>query len=578
MGKKLAVDGWTINDLLEYCVNNDLFVDQKYQRKLVWSLKDKQLFIDSLFNRFPIPNIMMVEYSDNNNISYGIIDGLQRINAIISFMLNEFPISIDGKLGYFDITAAPDTFDMNQNGLLNQKTPVLDKRVCTEFRSYKLPIISTSHDTSTIDEIFKRLNSTGTKLSRQDLRQAGATNAFSRIVREISSTIRGGKTASDIVNLNLMPEISLSNEGLSYGININSVFWRKHGILTEDFLRKSKDEEIIATLIGAFLLDRPTMVITSGILDDLYSDDTEDSRIANDKLANCYENLKTLIIHIFNEMDMVYDTTGHTISELLFIGEKRKADIFAVFFMTMLQLFFEDKAIGDYYDFADTIKNIKEQLLLKLEQKTSADYITEKNTIKFLRDVMDSHLVSTESNSPLINDIISRLNLSAAETRFTEYKIGFTFFNCPYQHKHNEGKLNYKNVSKIAKVAAAMANLERKENFPCMIIVGIADNEFDYRAWSSFFKTNAYKYNTHRVVGIDEEAKKYYKNIDNLMKAFIMKLDEEPISDELKTNLKNFDIITIQKRSLVVFTITAETGQLYNGKKYIREGSSLKAI
>ena len=106
MAKKLEVDGWTINDVLDLYKEESLFVDQRYQRKLVWSLSDKILFIDSLFQEFPIPNIMMVEYEDveEKNNTYGIIDGLQRINAILSFMLCEFPVSVDGVTGYFDIS------------------------------------------------------------------------------------------------------------------------------------------------------------------------------------------------------------------------------------------------------------------------------------------------------------------------------------------------------------------------------------------------------------------------------------------------------------------------------------------
>ena len=65
----------------------------------------------------------------------------------------------------------------------------------------------------------------------------------------------------DIVTLETMPKISLSNSGLDYGINIENVFWRKHGILTEDLLRKSRDEEIIAILLGAFLLDITRTVV-----------------------------------------------------------------------------------------------------------------------------------------------------------------------------------------------------------------------------------------------------------------------------------------------------------------------------
>ena len=36
MGKKLDVDGWTINDIMDLYKEDALFVDQRYQRKLVW--------------------------------------------------------------------------------------------------------------------------------------------------------------------------------------------------------------------------------------------------------------------------------------------------------------------------------------------------------------------------------------------------------------------------------------------------------------------------------------------------------------------------------------------------------------
>lgn len=112
MGKKLDVDGWTINDIMDLYKEDALFVDQRYQRKLVWSLPDKVLFIDSLFKAFPIPNIMMVEYDEEGteNSTYGIIDGLQRVNAIVSFMLGEFPVYVNGVKGYFDIKCASATF------------------------------------------------------------------------------------------------------------------------------------------------------------------------------------------------------------------------------------------------------------------------------------------------------------------------------------------------------------------------------------------------------------------------------------------------------------------------------------
>ena len=65
MGKKIDVDGWTINDILEAYIENELYVDQRYQRKLVWSLEDKVLFIDS-FGAWTKIQHTVVRYSDTD--------------------------------------------------------------------------------------------------------------------------------------------------------------------------------------------------------------------------------------------------------------------------------------------------------------------------------------------------------------------------------------------------------------------------------------------------------------------------------------------------------------------------------
>lgn len=580
MGKKLDVDGWTINDIMDLYKEDALFVDQRYQRKLVWSLPDKVLFIDSLFKAFPIPNIMMVEYDEEGteNSTYGIIDGLQRVNAIVSFMLGEFPVYVNGVKGYFDIKCASATFDLSQEGKLKQKEPVLDRNVCINFRKYKLPVIATSHNSEVIDEIFKRLNSTGTKLSRHDLRQAGALNAFSQLVRKVSCSVRGSKTMMDVVPLGVIPEISLSNKDLNYGIDIEKVFWRRQGILDQDLLRRSRDEEIIATLIGSFLLDRPIAVITSTVLDNLYDENTEDGKIADAKLKNCSDNLETLFVQTFTEIDNLCDEAAMSFSDLL-VEDKKKSDLFMIFFKVLLQIYFEGKAIGDYKDFAETLINAKESIWDKFLKTNSKAYSAENNTIKLITDLIASHLVDKEpEHNGAVRDVVERLNLSSIETRYTEYKIGFTFFDTPPGNRHNEGKLNFANVRQIAKVACAMTNIKRKATMPGMIIIGVSDNEESYEKWKNHFKSSAYKFNRHRVVGIDEEAKVHYNNIDNLLSAFRERIDMEPISDELKGDLKNYEVITIQGKTLIVITITAASGQLYDNKKYVREGSELKEV
>ena len=77
-----------------------LLVNRRYQRKLVWSTEEKQRLIDSILNGYPIPLILLAENSDSSYAgSYEIIDGIQRLNAILTFIENAF--DYDNK--YFDI-------------------------------------------------------------------------------------------------------------------------------------------------------------------------------------------------------------------------------------------------------------------------------------------------------------------------------------------------------------------------------------------------------------------------------------------------------------------------------------------
>jgi uncharacterized protein with ParB-like and HNH nuclease domain len=42
-------------------VNNRLVVNRRYQRKLVWSIEEKQAFIDSIVRGFPVPMFLFAE-------------------------------------------------------------------------------------------------------------------------------------------------------------------------------------------------------------------------------------------------------------------------------------------------------------------------------------------------------------------------------------------------------------------------------------------------------------------------------------------------------------------------------------
>lgn len=132
---------------------------------------------------------------------------------------------------------------------IKMKKPALDNELCREFFNYELPTTTTEVTNAiTINEIFKRLNSTGKKLAKQDLRQAGVVSKFSDLVRKTAAEIRGDFTPRDCIDIFDMPKISISNRGLGYGIDVKEMFLVKHDIITEIEIRRSKDEEALAQL------------------------------------------------------------------------------------------------------------------------------------------------------------------------------------------------------------------------------------------------------------------------------------------------------------------------------------------
>lgn len=93
--------------LYDYEFDFDVYLESKkcnLQRPLVWTLEQKQEFVLSILKGIPIPSLAIVlhQRNDKDKGVYKIIDGKQRLNAIISFYNNEFPIPCDDEIYYYN--------------------------------------------------------------------------------------------------------------------------------------------------------------------------------------------------------------------------------------------------------------------------------------------------------------------------------------------------------------------------------------------------------------------------------------------------------------------------------------------
>lgn len=237
---------------------NQIIVNRKYQRKLVWTEDEKENLIDSILKGYPIPLIMFAEFvGSDGKACYEILDGLQRLNAIVGFIGNEF----SWNERYFDINQLARAKQAEKEGLFvgYHGENILENEKCANFLDYQLAVTSyKADDEKQIFEIFGRINSGGRQLSNQERRQAGIICDFTNIVRVNAAEICGDST-NELVLLLDMPQISIGSSRINerYGLKAENTFWVKQGILAVQDLRNSDDEEVIADIVISVLLGEP---------------------------------------------------------------------------------------------------------------------------------------------------------------------------------------------------------------------------------------------------------------------------------------------------------------------------------
>ena len=80
-----------ISDIVQWNEKGELELSPKYQRNNVWNEKAKTYLIDTIIRGLPIPPIFLRQRIDitTKSVSREIIDGQQRIRAILEYVVDE---------------------------------------------------------------------------------------------------------------------------------------------------------------------------------------------------------------------------------------------------------------------------------------------------------------------------------------------------------------------------------------------------------------------------------------------------------------------------------------------------------
>jgi hydrogenase maturation factor len=80
----------SMSDIISKAYYFGIDFEPEYQRDYVWELEDKVALIDSIFNNVDIGKFVFIHLGYSGKYSYEILDGKQRIRAILDFYENRF--------------------------------------------------------------------------------------------------------------------------------------------------------------------------------------------------------------------------------------------------------------------------------------------------------------------------------------------------------------------------------------------------------------------------------------------------------------------------------------------------------
>jgi hypothetical protein len=146
--------------LLELRRFERLDLNPPYQRKSVWSLGERQRFLDTILNNYPSPAIFLHKtFDDDGRATYHVVDGKQRLETILAF--------VDGRIRVGR--------DFGDARVESKKWSQLEEfpGVRKAFWNYQL-VVEQLDDIQEplVREIFERLNRNSRKLERQEMRHA----------------------------------------------------------------------------------------------------------------------------------------------------------------------------------------------------------------------------------------------------------------------------------------------------------------------------------------------------------------------------------------------------------------------
>lgn len=302
-------------ELLVNQINRDDIIIPFYQRNYVWKIEQASKLIESFLMGLPVPQIFLYVNDDDQ---LEVIDGQQRIMSVKYFMDGFFGEEIKGRRQVFKLKGLSEV--SQYNGLtFNDLSPKDQRKIRNStLRAIHIKQLKPSKRNDSVFHIFERLNTGGTQLKPQEIRNAVYRGPIVQALRNLAYDSNWRK----ILNIKTGDKHQKDIEIL---LRVFSLFdaWNDYEKPMLGFLNKTMREErefdsAKATTFNArfpdvikFVADniekpfRPRNVVNLAVLDSILVTLLENPSFLN---RNFIDNYNTLL----NNKDFINSTSTST--------------------------------------------------------------------------------------------------------------------------------------------------------------------------------------------------------------------------------------------------------------------------
>jgi len=174
----------TLSVLSEMWKNGDIIIPE-FQRSFVWNISQSSLLIESFLLGLPVPQVFFYVDEDNKNL---VIDGQQRLLSVVYFLDGFFGSeSIHGKQQVFRLSGLDERSPYAKKRFVDLDEGSQRKLKNAVLRAINIRQLNPKGEHTSVYHIFERLNTGGTPLKPQEIRNCVFRGGFASLLKELNA-------------------------------------------------------------------------------------------------------------------------------------------------------------------------------------------------------------------------------------------------------------------------------------------------------------------------------------------------------------------------------------------------------